>query len=1152
MTEAMTVPEGLLAADAAARSAALDPAQSFIIDAPAGAGKTELLTQRFLRLLSRVDEPEEIIALTFTNKAAAEMRDRIMQSLMAATRPLSAEAPPHKVTTYRLASAVLERNSDRRWQLLQQPGRLRVMTLDALSARIARQMPLLSRFGTQPAIATDAGIYYEQAVRNTLDQLEDSTPESETIAQALAYFDNDAGRLQRMLVAMLARRDQWLRHAYEADPASLQSDVDHVLHALVSHRLSEIVARIPASRQQSFMAAARYAAALSPDSPIHALANWQTPLGADPDQLHLWRALADLCLTGKNEARKVYQKPINLAGAAHAAQKQALLDAVTDLAATGDISALAEVRTLPDPRLGNESAEIVTYLAALLRLAYAQLWLVFSQEKVVDFSEIASRAYNALGEEETPSEIRERLDYRISHLLVDEFQDTSPLQVELLERLTAGWEHDPTRTIFLVGDPMQSIYRFRKADVGLFLRVRHRGLGKLRPTPLRLYLNNRSYGEIIDWVNRTFADVFAKSDDVMVGAVTYAPAVPNRRPSPQARVSIHPIISGERDPDTGDTAPKSLADAREAATIVELIQSARAENSDGTIAVLVRARSHLDALVAQLQNTEPRLPFQAVEIDALAARQPIQDLVSLTRALHQRADRVHWLALLRAPWCGLTLADLYTLAGDDHQQTLWSLMQDPDRLARLSDDGRARLLPLRQALAEAYAHQGLQRPRRWVEGVWHAIGGPACLSTPSDISDVAAYFQLLDDLDDRGILDLSRLDDALGRLYAAPDASLDSRHIQLMTIHKSKGLEFDTVILPGLHRTPPPDEKSLLLWDNSLLDDGREHLVVAPAPPPGSASTATPTPYDLLRTLERTRSQNEDRRVLYVAATRAIRRLHLLGIVQRDAKSSDPTALKSPAESSLLMPLWPALHPEFMRAAQETVPPLPQISPIDPAGFVPKLIRIAAPPSLREDAVNAIPAATDTPSNLFTSTLDMDIGTVTHQYLEAFARDGLDVWDAQRISALQPRLAQRFVALGHDADEVSEAVQVVHDTLQNAIRDEIGRWILGPRSEAGCEVPLSSLTPVAVATMEEAGEFLHHVIDRTFVDDSVRWIIDYKTLRLGAPQNATELDALLQAKAETYRPQLQRYAALYAHETVLGRSIRTAIFFPAHGKLITL
>ncbi|HLO64922.1 MAG TPA: UvrD-helicase domain-containing protein, partial [Azonexus sp.] len=137
-----------LAEDEAARQRALAVA-SFIVEAPAGAGKTELLTQRYLRLLAVVDHPEEVLALTFTNKAATEMRDRILRSLeTAAGGVLPAE--PHKQLTFRLAGQALARDAERSWGLLEHPGRLRITTLDALCASLARQMPYLSRFGSQP------------------------------------------------------------------------------------------------------------------------------------------------------------------------------------------------------------------------------------------------------------------------------------------------------------------------------------------------------------------------------------------------------------------------------------------------------------------------------------------------------------------------------------------------------------------------------------------------------------------------------------------------------------------------------------------------------------------------------------------------------------------------------------------------------------------------------------------------------------------------------------------------------------------------------------------------------------------------------------------------------------------------------------------
>lgn len=1133
-----------LAADALARQRALDPSASFIVDAPAGAGKTELLTQRFLVLLARVNEPEEVIALTFTRKAAAEMRDRIMASLRSATQPLSADALPHKKETYRLAVDVLKQNNLREWQLLDQPGRLRVMTLDALSMSLARQMPLLTRFGTQPGLSTECKPFYEAAARDTLALLETAAnaADQDTVERVLAYFDNDAGRLQKMLVSMLERRDQWQQYTHIGQSKALQAAATHVLERLIGSELSDIAAMLTRVFTSEVMSAARHAANNSPDSHIHLLSNWDATLPTQAHALPQWRAIAELFLTADNKLRKDYRKPINLAGPANQEQKQILKDVLAMLHAANLGTTLARIRELPDPQLGDAEAAIVQDLAKLLHLAYGNLWLNFIQEKTVDHTEIARRALLALGESENPTDLAQQLDYQIRHLLVDEFQDTSPAQVELLEKLTAGWSPDSGQTLFLVGDPMQSIYRFRKADVGLFIRIRQKGIGPIQPTPLRLYQNNRSNKNVVDWVNKTFAHVFAEKDDATRGAVSFSPAVASKPSANQAGVSIHPIISGERDPEAEGTAPRHSADQMEAETVLQLIREARTDNPDGTVAVLVRARSHLDALVTLLQRQEPRIAFQAVEIDALAARQPVQDLVALTRALHHHGDRINWLALLRAPWCGLTLADLHLLAAHDHNQTIWSLMQHEPQLVLLSDDGQYRLRRIRQLISEAYAARSLLRPRRWVEGVWRALGGAQCFNSANDASDVQAYFQLLDKLDHHGALDLSRLDEGLNRLFAAPEASADSQHVQLMTVHKSKGLQFDTVIMPGLHKRLPSDDKALIIWDTVLLDDDHEHLVVAPVPPVGAPETDAPTAYDLLRNLEKTRSLNEAQRVLYVAVTRAERRLHLLGVAYRDTKSETANALKAPAPTSLLAPLWPMLESTFVTEA--ALPsPLPSTSSfIDPADFVPRLIRLRSEHLPKPIAIEAIP---DTPpyappsQMAVENTMDMAIGTLVHRYLEAIANDGLNVWPVERVTQLFPHFEQSFTNEGHDSDIAHAAARQVHDALLGALKSEQGRWILGPHESAGCEVPMSSLHP------DIPESFSHHVIDRTFIHAGDRWIIDYKTLRANDAEQLNE--QMLKDKAATYRPQLERYAALFTAE---GLNIRTAIFFPIHGKLI--
>ena len=1136
-----------LEADGAAREQALDPRHSFIVDAPAGAGKTELLTQRFLVLLARVNEPEEVVALTFTRKAAAEMRDRIMASLRAATQPLPADALPHKQKTHALAVDVLKQNNLRAWQLLDQPGRLRVMTLDALSMSLARQMPLLTRFGTQPGLSTECKPLYEDAARNTLALLETAAEEADrnTVERVLAYFDNDAGRLQTMLVAMLERRDQWQRYTHLGQSQQLQSAVTHTLACLIDEELSAIAAALSRVFTLDLMSAARHAASNSPESPIHCLADWNDALPAAADTLPYWRAIAELFLTSENKLRKDYRSPINLAGKENKAQKQTLKEALASLDAAKLVDSLARIRELPDPQLGDAEAMIVQDLARLLHLAYGNLWLGFIQEKTVDHTEIARRALQALGEPENPTDLAQQLDYQIRHLLVDEFQDTSPNQVELLEMLTSGWSSDSGQTLFLVGDPMQSIYRFRKADVGLFIRVRQNGIGPIQPIPLQLYQNNRSVKNIVEWVNQTFSAVFAEKDDAMRGAVRFSPAVAKKPHLNQAGVSIHPLISGDRDPETDEKSPRYLADQQEAETIVRLIRESRSEAPDAQIAVLVRARSHLDALVDLLQAQEPRIAFQAVEIDALAARQSVQDLVALTRALHHQGDRINWLAILRAPWCGLTLADLHQLAAHDHEQTIWSLMQDESLVDQLSSDGQLRLRRVRHLIFDAYKARSLQRARRWVEGVWRALGGPQCLSAATDAADIQAFLQLLDKLDAHGTLDLSRLDDGLARLFAAPETSMDSQHVQLMTVHKSKGLQFDTVILPGLHKRLPSDDKALIIWDTVLLDDDHEHLVVAPVPPAGAPPSDTPSAYDLLRNLEKTRSLNEAQRVLYVAVTRAERRLHLLGVAYRDFKAESTNALKAPASTSLLAPLWPMLESKFLEAAAHSTESAAPIRKIDAGQFVPRLIRLRSDyliePTTIANIAESHPAHDTSSATTESHIIGTAIGTLTHRYLEAIAADGLTAWSNERITQLLPYFEQCFANEGHESMACRDAAKLVQEALLGALNSEQGRWLLGPQEAAGCEVPMSSLQP----DMPE--NFDHHVIDRTFINAGERWIIDYKTLRI-VESDAT-IEQQLKSKALSYQPQLDRYAALFAKE---GLPIRTAIFFPTHGTLIEI
>lgn len=1126
----MSLDAARLEEDRLARERALALA-SFIVEAPAGAGKTELLTQRTLRLLAVVRHPEEVLALTFTNKAATEMRDRILGSLERAAR---GEVPtqPHKRLTCDLALAVLAHDAAQGWSLLQHPGRLRITTLDALCASLARQMPYLSRFGNQPGVTDDAEAHYATAARRTLEMVEQSDADGEVVAAALAFMANDAGRLERVLVSMLSKRDQWLPHATRLDGADLRDEVEAGFALLLGRDLAAVAALLDADRQQALLPLARFAAANAPGV-LDPLCERTMPLSADPDDLPAWRALAKLLLTDTGTLRKSVDKRIGFPADKVLAEQKAAMKALLDELASvpGLAEALQAVRESPLPQFGEDSWFTVSVFTRLLRLAAGQLWLAFQEAGEVDFIEIASRASLALGDDENPTDLAQALDYRIQHLLVDEFQDTSPGQVELLARLTRGWQADDGRTLFVVGDPMQSIYRFRKADVGLFLDVRERGIGDIRLEHLRLFRNNRSHPAVVDWVNQAFPAIFPVADDTALGAVRYAPSAATREAVADSGILIHPVLAdGSND-----------AEADEAVLVRQLIESARAADPHGRVAVLVRARKHLDALVAEIRRAAPALRFQAVEIEALADRQHIQDLLSLFHALQHRADRVHWLAVLRAPWCGLTLADLHALVAGNKTATVWELMCDPDRLAALSDDGRQRLAHVAGVLGLAFAERGRQPPRRWLEAVWLMLGGPQCLETPAALADVQAFFALLDELAAGRRLDAETLAARVAELFAPPDP-LAGEVVQMMTVHKAKGLEFETVIVPGLHRETGGNESPMLLWDEVTGDDGRDYLLVAPMPAKGGDDSGSDEPslYDALRRLEAARSAHEDERLLYVAATRAIRRLHLVGVAKLDADKDG--GVKPPAAGTLLRRLWPGLADKVFadaaaRVGAEGGEVAATDSGIDPASFAPPLLRLRAAqvpaalqglPDLPRPAENP-PATEALPETL---TLEASVGTLLHRCLELLAGRDLSKWDTDRITGQMPVYSRWLRQHGHGEAAAAQGAAVVVAALQTTLASPAGRWLLAAHDEDGAEQAWTS---------RDGASAVNHVIDRIFVADGERWIIDYKTVH--------EPPAQLPARAEGFRPQLERYAALFAGDPL---PLRLAIFFPVQGALIEL
>ena len=1135
-------------ADLKQRLSALDAGHSFIVQAPAGSGKTELLIQRYLLLLSRVEAPEEITAITFTRKAAAEMRKRVIEALYAA-RSAEPPAETHRKLTWQLAREARARDAQLGWQIEDNAARLRIQTIDAFCASLTRQMPMLSRFGAQPESVEDSSALYREAARNTLALLENEGVDG-AVARLLTHLDNNLDMAETLLAAMLRYRDQWLRNLHVAsDREALEAALARVRLAAIT-RAHELLAhcllgedRAGARRVRELIDLANFAAnniALEvPESSLCFCAGLKALPGVAHEDFANWLGLIELLLTKEGTWRKALNRNIgfppgeNKAEKDHSKMMKARMSALLDVLRSDEPlrTALLEVRLLPPSKYSTEQWEALDAIVTLLPRATAELWSVFAAHGQCDFTEISQAASRALGDADAPTDLALALDYRLRHLLIDEFQDTSFSQFELLEKLTAGWQQGDGRTLFLVGDPMQSIYRFREAEVGLFLKARNEGLGNVALTPLALAVNFRSQAGIVAWVNDTFGRIMPQEEDIASGAVSYANALAGtlagaltrNEAAPGAAVTLHPFFDKDN--------------SAEAVRVVDLVRQCRAENAQASIAILVRNRTHLDAIVPQLKIAGLR--FRAIDIDGLVNRQCVQDVIALTRALLHLADRTAWLALLRAPWCGLTLADLLAFAEGQAARTVFELMNDAARVASLSQDGQQRLLRVREVMHAALANQRRSTLRSRVEGAWLALGGPAASEDVTDLDEVQRYFDYLQDKEIAGTLpNLSDFEAGLAQLYAAPDAQADER-LQIMTIHKAKGLEFDCVIVPGLGRAPRRNDTRLMVWMERALagEQGRE-LLLAPIREAGTERDAI---YDYIARLESIKQDHEMVRLLYVAATRARTRLHLLGGVALQDEDAQP---REPKTGSLLAPLWPVAREEFARALTgRSVPrPAPPLSTPSAPALIKRLTSdwvAPAPPQ----AV-AFTCSNEATSEPYTEEVEFSwasetakhSGSVVHRYLQAMTQEGLAQWDEKRIAGLATVISHELAQRGVPQVEVAQAQARVQDALCATLGDERGRWTLSAHAHAHSELRLTGIVD---------GTLVNVAIDRTFIDEQgTRWIIDFKTgTHLGG-----EVAHFLDNEQLRYQAQLERYAALMQrldHSSALP--IKLGLYFPLLG-----
>lgn len=1098
------------------REQALNPSESFIVQAPAGSGKTELIIQRFLTLLAYVKNPEEILAITFTKKSAHEMRTRVLKALDHALYHPEPE-PDHEKKTWRLATAVLKRDRELKWDLINNPNQLHIKTIDSFCTYLNSQLPLLSHFGAQPDINTHSNSLYREAVLEVLSHIEEQHDWSPAVAKLLIHMDNDLDKLSRLLIKLLEKRDQWQRYLnLDLSDAEIRRLLTSQIDSVINLKLESAAELCPGEYMDELLLLLRFAAVhlvqSDSESPITYFRDCELPPDATSKNIRKWQGIADFLLNNDGDWRQKTIKTIGFPAfnsmpkseePMHRAMQTRYKTLVNHLSIHDDFrESLVSIRLLPYPEYTDAQWETLKALLEVLKITLAQLRVTFQLHGQIDFIENAAGAALALGDEQNPTDLALALDYQIKHIMVDEFQDTSFTQYRLLEMLTHGWQPHDGRTLFVVGDPMQSIYRFRQAEVGIFIRMQEQGIGQLRLNKLALTVNFRSAKSIVEWNNQQFSSIFPKADNISTGAVKFNPSVANQSSQAvhHADVSMQGFISS--------------SNAAQAKVVIDYIKASLERHPNEKIAILVRSRPHLASIIPGLKAAKIR--YNAVDIDPLASRQCIQDLLALTRALIHPADRIAWLAVLRAPWCGLTLADLLLLCGQERKELIVERLHNTVVLEKLSHDGQRRIQTILPILDAAINHRERLPFRQWVEQTWMRLGGPATLEDYAEILDIDEFFNLLAELANHSqSVNLEMLSERIKHLRAS--SHHDDAPVQIMTVHSAKGLEFDTVILPHLEKTNSSDDKSLLLWMEYPLERrGQKALLLAPLHAVENKSDAL---YDYIEQTQRTKLLYEVDRLFYVAATRAKKRLHLVF----NLKESD----KAPA-GSFLEKLWPQIknnvtliEPENTRDEAKAIIPSHAIMRFD-TNWQNPVTYTDMPEQASRQNKNGFHLV-DQRARL--------IGTVTHTLFQQISLHGMEWWRQIPIHDQINYIIRELASTGFSAHHINEGAKLIHAMLKRALNDEACRWILSPHTNAKSEYQLTLVTSEGCENI---------IIDRTFIDkDGNRWIIDYKT----AENQDDDLQSFIKKQKDKYSLQLAKYRQ--ALQVFDARPVKSGLYFPA-------
>ncbi|WP_292521328.1 exodeoxyribonuclease V subunit beta [Methanoculleus sp.] len=805
------------------RQAALDHSVSKCVTAGAGTGKTHVLVQKYLNLLEARVDVGKILALTFTEKAAGEMKVRVRQ-------------------------AIAEKEGER-WDTIRDEFLwAKISTFHSFCASVLREFPIEANVGPAFAVLDEQEAFRlrEEVIENLIHGNPPATCRDAVIGALRAVGPYE---LKTYLERLYSRRE-----AAEAFFAALKENEEEVLDAwrtaVEQHRAEALVAflnRAAPSLETLQDLAARY------------------PGERDPAGAYL-RAI-EPCLAGTVAAiAEVHKDPRFRANMGRKANwvgddLERLRAAYRNL--DGCIKDRAGACTLaidPADPFTRATLDFLRDLGAVFRAFLEAVEAEKRRRNALDFDDLVNRTHRLFRDREDilTAHFRDRFRF----VLVDEFQDTDPVQIAILRAVLGDPDRDPAN-LFVVGDPKQSIYLFREADVTQFSYTRDLIEQDLGGETIALDVNFRSTPEIVGFTNAIFGALMAEPE--YPWEFLYEPLSANRRDDTgSVELLLCPRIKERA---AGRRAEAEMA-ARKIRAVVERGEKRVYENGEsrpagyGDVAILLERRTNLAYYEWALERYG--VPYHVHAGLGFYERQEVYDIYNILRFLVNELDDAALYGLLRSPYFGFSDTRLYHIARAPGT-SLWERLQTAAEPAAATLNGwlsLSRRLPPARLL------------RRIVDesGIFVVFGGMA--GGEQAAANIEKLIAIAREADGPGLPDfVTELGRSIDDAQREGDAHLEiasADAVSIMTVHAAKGLEFPIIVLPDLGETPRSDGSTIMVEDGLLLG------VSIPNQANDHKREETPI-LQILKDNHRQKEEAERKRLFYVAVTRAKDHLLLCG-----------------------------------------------------------------------------------------------------------------------------------------------------------------------------------------------------------------------------------------------------------------------------------